>query len=115
MFGLPGNPVAVVVTFCQFVQPALRCLMGESELDPVPIVDARCVSRLRKKPGRTEIYRAILERDDAGTLTVRSTGRQGSGLLTSIVRANCFVLLPDDTATVEPGTVVPVQPFRGLF
>ncbi len=113
-FGLPGNPVAVMVTFYQLVQPALRRLMGQANIDPVPLVQARTLSRLRKRPHRTEVYRGILERDASGAVTVRSTGSQGSGVLSSMSAANCFVILPDDAASVEVGAVVDVQPFDGI-
>ena len=114
-FGLPGNPVAVMVTFYQFVAPALRAAAGESDPRPRPAVEARCTTRLRKKPGRVEYYRAVLERDEAGALVVRSTGRTGSGLLHTMSDANCFIVLPEDGATVEPGATVEVQPFFGLM
>ena len=114
-FGLPGNPVAVMVTFYQFVAPALRAAAGETDSGPLPALEARCATRLRKKPGRVEYYRAILERDDSGALVVRSTGRSGSGLLHTMSDANCFIVLPEDGTTVEPGTTVAVQPFFGLM
>ena len=114
-FGLPGNPVAVMVTFYQFVEPALRIAAGESDPKPRPAVEARCTTRLRKKPGRVEYYRAILERDEHGAPVVRSTGKTGSGLLHTMSDANCFIVLPEDGATVEPGQTVEVQPFFGLM
>ncbi len=113
-FGLPGNPVAVMVTFHQLVAPALRRLMGETDLSPAPVLQARAVSRFRKKPGRTEVYRAILEREPSGQSVVRSTGSQGSGLLHSMSVANCFVILSDEAETIEPGMLVDVQPFVGI-
>ena len=114
-FGLPGNPVAVMVTFYQFVEPALRAAAGETDPRPRPAVEARCTTRLRKKPGRIEYYRAVLERDEHGALVVRSTGRTGSGLLHTMSDANCFIVLPENGATVEPGATVEVQPFFGLM
>ena len=114
-FGLPGNPVAVMVTFYQFVEPAIRTASGETDPRPRPAVEARCTTRLRKKPGRVEYYRAALERDDSGALVVRSTGKSGSGLLHTMSDANCFIVLPEDGVTVEPGTMVEVQPFFGLM
>jgi len=113
-FGLPGNPVAVMVTFHQFLQPALRKLAGEREMRPEPTVRARAGTPFRKKPGRVEYYRAVLERDADGGLSVRSTGPQGSGLLRSMSLANCFVVLGEDAGSVEPGALVDVQPFHGL-
>ena len=114
-FGLPGNPVAVVVTFYQLVQPALRLMMGETNIESAAILQAECTTRFRKKPGRSEVYRAIMERDENGKTTVRTTGTQGSGLLTSMSVANCFVLLDHDDESVEAGSMVNVQPFYGLF
>ena len=114
-FGLPGNPVAVMVTFYQFVEPAIRAAAGEARVLPRPTVEARCTTRLRKKPGRVEYYRAILERDAAGALVVRNTGPSGSGLLHTMSDANCFIVLPEDGVTVEPGATVEVQPFFGLM
>ncbi|MFQ6023012.1 MAG: gephyrin-like molybdotransferase Glp [Acidiferrobacterales bacterium] len=114
-FGLPGNPVSVMVTFYQFVEPALRRMMGQTDVHPVPVFKVRCASRLKKSRGRTEFQRAILERDTNGELVVRSTGQQGSGLLHSMSAANCFVILPQDAETVEPETLVDVQPFYGII
>jgi molybdopterin molybdotransferase len=113
-FGLPGNPVSVMATFYQFVQPALRRLMGETETPPLQLT-ARCLSKLRKKPGRVEFQRGILENTADGELVVRKTGEQGSGILRSMSEANCFIILPMDSGRVEPGTQVTVQPFAGLI
>ena len=114
-FGLPGNPVAVMVTFYQFVQPALLRIMGQHPVALTPLVRATCRSRLRKKPGRVEYYRAVLSRDPDGTLVVRHTGKTGSGLLHTMSDANCFILLPERKGPVEPGAEVDVQPFFGLM
>ncbi len=113
-FGLPGNPVAVMVTFYQFVQPALRQLAGERAPWTPTTVRVRCASRLRKKPGRVEYYRAVLERSPEGGDTVRHTGSTGSGLLHTMSDANCFIVLPAEADSVEPGAEVDVQPFLGL-
>ena len=114
-FGLPGNPVAVMVTFYQFVDPAIRAASGETCVRPRPTVEARCTTPLRKKPGRVEYYRAVLERGDTGALVVRSTGKSGSGLLHTMSDANCFIVLPEGGVTVEAGAMVEVQPFFGLM
>lgn len=114
-FGLPGNPVSVMVTFYQFVAPALRRMMGQIDTQPAATFKVPCASRLKKARGRTEFQRAVLERTAAGELVVRSTGAQGSGLLHSMSAANCFVILPADSAGVEPGTLVEVQPFHGVI
>jgi len=112
-FGLPGNPVAVMVTFYQLVQPALRRLAGETEYQPrrFPVP---CRTRLKKRPGRTEFQRGLLELEPAGGLSVRPTGKQGSGILSSMSQADCFIVLPAETADVEPGDLVLVEPFQGL-
>ena len=113
-FGLPGNPVAVVVTFYQLVQPALRRLMGEA-LAIDPKFRVRCRDRLRKKPGRSEFQRGVLSVDAEGQLIVGKVGAQGSGILTSVARANCFILLSSTSGEVQPGDFVDVQPFHGLM
>jgi molybdopterin molybdotransferase len=113
-FGLPGNPVAVMVTFYQFVQPALQRMKGEQPVGMPIGYRARSISRFKTRPGRTEFLRGILERDANGELIVRSTGNQGSGILSSMSRANCFVVLPPESTDAEPGTVVDVQPFDGI-
>lgn len=113
-FGLPGNPVAVMVTFYQFLHYALSRMMGESNPVPIPLLKAPCTTKLAKKAGRTEFYRAVLESNDDGETVVRKTRKQGSGVLHSMSEANCFIILPDDCETVEPGTMVDVQPFFGL-
>lgn len=107
-FGLPGNPVAVMVTFMQFVQPALERLAGMRPA-PAGMLKALCDDRLRKRPGRREFQRGILHVDDQGRLRVGLTGRQGSGILTSMSRANCFIVLPETQGTVEPGEEVLVE------
>ena len=110
-YGLPGNPVSVMVTFYQFVQPALEKLMG-AEPRRTWTLPARTTTALKKKPGRAEFQRGWLARDDAGGWTVTPTGDQGSGILTSMSQANCFIVLDIDAGKVEPGTTVQVQPFE---
>ena len=112
-FGLPGNPVSVMVTFYQFVQPALRRMMGERTAPPVRF-RVTSASRLRKRPGRVEFQRGVLAYDGTGRLTVRSTGGQGSGILSSMHEANCFIVLPLESEGVEPGSEVDVEPFGGV-
>ena len=109
-FGLPGNPVSVMVTFSQFVKPALRHLMAETETETFTM-RVPCISKLKKRPGRVEYQRGILERDKNNQWVVKKTGAQGSGILRSMSQANCFIILPMDGETVEPGTIVEVQPF----
>ena len=112
-FGLPGNPVSVMVTFYQFVQPALRRLMGENE-DTGFQVTAVSTSKLKKRPGRVEYQRGVLQEGTDRGLVVKKTGSQGSGILSSMSQANCFIILPMDCGDVEPGTEVQVQPFNSL-
>ena len=112
-FGLPGNPVSVMVTFYQFVQPALRHLMGARQIENITL-RVPCTSNLKKRPGRVEYQRGILEHDATGRLTVRKTGAQGSGILSSMSQSNCFIILPLESGDVEPDMIVEVQPFFGL-
>ncbi|OQY56019.1 MAG: molybdopterin molybdenumtransferase MoeA [Candidatus Parabeggiatoa sp. nov. 2] len=112
-FGLPGNPVSVMVTFYQFVQPALRRMMGQNKATPARFT-VPCLSPLKKTPGRMEFQRGILEYDEQGHLVVRSTGKQGSGILRSMSHANCFIILPRDCGNVAAGSEVLVEPFDGL-
>tara|TARA_Y100000385_G_scaffold86628_1_gene88972 strand:- start:180 stop:1457 length:1278 start_codon:yes stop_codon:yes gene_type:complete len=112
-FGLPGNPVSVMVTFYQFVLPALRRLSGELAWAPLRLM-ARTQDRLKKMPGRTEFQRAALFQDENGELVVSTTGDQGSGILSSMTQANCFVILPIDSSGAQPGDQVMVEPFAGL-
>ncbi len=109
-FGLPGNPVAVMLTFHQFVRPALRYLAGGDWPQDL-IVEARAEKGLKKRAGRFEFVRGILAYDEMGELTVKPAGAQGSGILTSMSRANCFVLLDEACAGVAAGDRVRVQPF----
>jgi molybdopterin molybdotransferase len=113
-FGLPGNPVSVMVTFYQFVRDALLELSGVNPVAPVPTFTATCTTRLKKAPGRTEFQRGILSRAPDGSLQVKPTGEQGSGILKSMSDANCFIILGDTTGNVEPGTLVEVQLLEGV-
>jgi molybdopterin molybdotransferase len=108
--GLPGNPVAVMVTFSQFVVPAIHALAGANPQRPA-LFRARALDKMRKKPGRYEFQRGIASMDENNEWQVARTGQQGSGILTSMSRANCFIVLPDDNAGVEPGDQVSIQFF----
>jgi molybdopterin molybdotransferase len=111
-FGLPGNPVSTMVTFYQFVQAALKNLMGSNAFSQ-PSFKVECVSAIKKAPGRTEFQRGILFK--AGEAwKVKTTGEQGSGILSSMSQANCFIVLDDKTSTLAAGTLVEVQPFSGI-
>ena len=109
-FGLPGNPVSVMVTFQIFVKPAIRLLAGEAAVAPLRLM-VKTESALKKRPGRAEYQRGVLSTDAGGATVVRSTGEQGSGILSSMGEANCFIILPTDSAGVAAGDVVEVQPF----
>jgi molybdopterin molybdotransferase len=113
-FGLPGNPVSVMVTFYQFVREALIVLQGQRAIAPLPTFKAPLSAPIKKAPGRTEFQRAVLEPDGSGGWTVRTTGDQGSGILSSMSRANCFVVLPTDTGDCAVGDLVDVQLLEGL-
>ena len=113
-FGLPGNPVSVMVTFYQFVQPAIKKLSADCSGLPLT-VKIPSISKLKKKPGRVEFQRGIIEKDSNNNITVRKTGPQGSGILRSMSEANCFIVLPLDNEGVEPGDLVDVQIFHGII
>jgi molybdopterin molybdotransferase len=113
LFGLPGNPVAVMVTFYAFVRDALRTMSGMSEATP-PLLRAACITPLRKKPGRTEYQRGIVTRSNDGHWQVAITGSQGSGILSSMSTANGMVVLQHEQGDVAAGDEVDVIPFDGL-
>ena len=114
-FGLPGNPVAVMVTFYQFVRDALLHLQGQTRTIPLPTQKVVCTSAIKKAPGRTEFQRGILSRDATGQWSVRTTGDQGSGILSSMSQANCFIILPTDQGNVPAGSEVDIQLLEGLI
>jgi molybdopterin molybdotransferase len=113
-FGLPGNPVSVMVTFYQFVRDALLILQGVSPLPVQPLLKAVCTSAIRKAPGRTEFQRGVLYLDN-GVFKVRITGEQGSGILKSMADANCFIMLHDHVGNVDAGATVDVQVLEGVI
>jgi molybdopterin molybdotransferase len=113
-FGLPGNPVAVMVTFYQFVRSALLQLNGASQTE-VPLSQAISETPIRKKPGRTEFQRAILGRNAEGRPTVTLTGSQGAGILRSMSEASCFIILHHDQGNIAAGDWVDVALFDGLL
>ncbi len=114
LFGLPGNPVAVMVTFLAFVRPALLRLMGSTDAEPV-LLQAHSSEPLRKKPGRTEYQRGIVSRDASGQLRVRTTGNQGSGVLSSMVQANGLIVLHHGQGNVAVGDAVDVMVFDSVI
>ncbi|WP_307720780.1 MULTISPECIES: gephyrin-like molybdotransferase Glp [unclassified Duganella] len=112
LFGLPGNPVAVMVSFYLFARPALLRMMGAQST--LPMMQARCTEAIRKRPGRTEYQRGIVSAGAGGEPQVRLTGAQGSGILRSMTEANCIVVLREAQASVAAGEMVDVLLFDGL-
>jgi molybdopterin molybdotransferase len=113
-FGLPGNPVAVMVTFYQFVQNELLIMAGANS-KPRLRLQLPCSSSLKKSPGRTIFIRGIISNDKNGKMIVHSTGQQGSGILNSMSQANCFIVLGHDDDHVTGGDIVTVEPFAGFM
>ena len=114
LFGLPGNPVAVMVTFLALVRPALLQMMG-ADPKPLPMLQARSEEPMRKKAGRTEYQRGIVSTGPDGRLQVRTTGNQGSGVLSSMVQANGLIVLSHEQGRVDVGDTVDVMVFEGLM
>jgi molybdopterin molybdotransferase len=114
LFGLPGNPVAVMVTFLAFVRPALLRMMG-ARTEPPLYLRARSREAMRKKPGRTEYQRGIVTRGADGTPEVHTTGNQGSGVLSSMVQANGLIVLHHAQGNVAAGDLVDVMMFDGAI
>ena len=113
LFALPGNPVAALVTFYAFAQPALRVLSGASP-EPMPVLRARSSSTIRKRPGRTEYQRGLVTQGSDGTWQVALTGAQGAGILSSMSQANALVVLGHEQGSVAAGDAVDVWLFDGL-
>jgi molybdopterin molybdotransferase len=112
-FGLPGNPVSAMVTFYQFVQPALQALSGEASRAS-PLFHVECVTPIKKATGRTEFQRGVLF-DDNGTWKVKPLPNQGSGVLSSMSAANCFIVLDETVGNCEAGAMVKVQVLAGII
>jgi molybdopterin molybdotransferase len=104
-----------MVTFYQFVRDALLILQGQTTAAPLPLFKVPLSAPIRKVPGRTEFQRAVLSPDGRGGYTVRTTGEQGSGILSSMSQANCFIVLPAATANCAVGELVDVQLLEGLI
>jgi molybdopterin molybdotransferase len=113
-FGLPGNPVAVMVSFYQFVRDALIAMSGANAPGPLQFAAASSTP-IKKRPGRTEFLRAVAMRDAAGQWSVTPIAAQGSGVLSSMSRANCFIVLDHDQSDVAAGSLVDIMPFEGLI
>jgi molybdopterin molybdotransferase len=114
LFGLPGNPVAVMVTFLAFVRPALLRMMG-STASSLPLLKARSTEAIRKKPGRTEYQRGTVSTAPDGSLEVKTTGNQGSGVLSSMVQANGLIVLHHDQSSVAIGDEIDVMMFDSVI
>jgi molybdopterin molybdotransferase len=104
-----------MVTFYQFVRDALRVLQGERNVAPIPTFQVPLAVPVRKAPGRTEFQRGVLAIDGNGRFSVRTTGDQGSGILSSMSRANCFIILPAEGGNLAAGSMVEVQLLEGLI
>lgn len=113
LFGLPGNPVATMVSFYQIVRPALIAMSGSTP-QPVPLIPARCDAPIRKRAGRTEFQRGVAGRDAQGQWRVTPTGSQSSGALSTMSEANCFIVLAHEAADLDAGDTVDVMLFDGL-
>jgi molybdopterin molybdotransferase len=113
-FGLPGNPVAVMVTFYQFVREAMLILMGQPNPAPLPIFNVECTESIKKQTGRTEFQRGILFATADGTWKVKPTGAQGSAILSSMSLANCFIVLDESVGNLDTGAIVQVQVLDGV-
>lgn len=113
-FGLPGNPVSAMVTYYQLVQPALQALAGMPDQGPPLTIKAVSRETLHKKTGRREFQRGVLSSDEHGKLFVTRAGQQGSGVLSSMNAANCFIVLPEEDGPVAQGDEVSVQPFSSF-
>jgi molybdopterin molybdotransferase len=114
LFGLPGNPVAVMVTFLSLVRPALLKMMG-ANYKPLPFLQAHSLEPMRKKSGRTEYQRGVVSTGPDGRLQVRTTGNQGSGVLSSMVQANGLIVLDHEQGDVAVGDLVSVMMFEGAL
>ncbi|WP_027795274.1 molybdopterin molybdotransferase MoeA [Paraburkholderia acidipaludis] len=113
LFGLPGNPVATMVTFYQIVRPALLAMAGAAP-QPVPLIPARCDAPIRKRAGRTEFQRGEAHRDERGEWRVTPTGSQSSGALSTMSEANCFIVLAHEASDLDAGEAVEIMLFDGL-
>ena len=113
-FGLPGNPVSAMVTFYQFVQPALHALSGEA-YKPMPYFKVQCTQAIKKNTGRTEFQRGVLSQNIDMQWTVAPLPNQGSGVLSSMSAANCFIVLDETVGNTDAGAMVHVQLLEGII
>lgn len=113
-FGLPGNPVSVMATFYEFALAGIYKMMGMEARSSITL-KAKCAHNLKKRPGRTDFQRGVLHNDENGELLVSAAGIQASHILSGMSQANCFIVLPAESGSVDEGTMVDVQPFYGLM
>ena len=113
-FGLPGNPVSAMVTFHQLAAPALKKLQGQAASGP-KYQQAMSQGHFRKRPGRLDFQRGVIELNDEGQLEARPTGAQGSHILTSLTQANGYVVIEAERGSVAPGEIVNVLPFDSII
>lgn len=112
--GLPGNPVSSFVTFQQLVIPLIRAISGQSPTLPF-VLKAKTTAAIRKRPGRADFQRGLYQFSEHGELLVEAHGRQGSGVMSSISSANCYILLKQNDGDIESGTEVDIQPFVSIM
>ncbi len=108
--GLPGNPVSSYVTFSQLVKPLICALSQFTPPTPLQIA-ALAGAPIRKRPGRADYQRGIYYQDDSGQFWVKPNGKQGSGIMSSIANANCYIVLPIEQSNLAMGEQVTIQPF----
>jgi len=113
-FGLPGNPVSVMVTFALFARESIRIISGEDKQTSVSLT-AVTLDDLKKQPGRRDYQRGIYKRSNTGGLEVSTTGAQGSHILKSMSMANCFVVLPRQSGDIPKGTALEILPFSDIL
>ncbi|WP_042261141.1 molybdopterin molybdotransferase MoeA [Paraburkholderia heleia] len=113
LFGLPGNPVATMVSFYQIVRPALMAMAG-AQAQSVPLVPALSDQPIKKRAGRTEFQRGLARRDASGQWRVAPTGSQSSGALSTMSEANCFIVLAHEAGDLDAGDAVDIMLFDGL-
>ncbi|MGS2720019.1 molybdopterin molybdotransferase MoeA [Paraglaciecola aestuariivivens] len=109
--GLPGNPVSTFVTFEQLVKPLIQHLTGQS-YQPYSYFVAKTATKIKKRPGRADFQRGLYYRDESGQLWVSPKGKQGSGIMSSVAHANCYIVLELDSADIAAGSLVKIQPFK---
>ncbi len=114
ILGLPGNPVSQFVTLHQFGIPAIQQLQGKTHTSPIQL-KATCLSNLRKRPGRKDFQRGLFQYTESGHIQVTTTGAQGSGMLSSVLSANCFIILDAEQDDVKAGETVLIEPFHHFF